>query len=194
VFSFPSCDGTGQAATSRHCLWQEIQAANEAKYPGDTTWPTPDPQFLYGQQVTVPNVSGLSIKDATSTLQKAGFTVTTGQPQASTVQPGLVAATNPAAGTEATPGSAVALLPSSGPANPNPGPTPGVNGVPNLIGLQWHDAVAQLTAMGLVGNYGYTGNKSGDCTVKAQDPPPGSPAPGDGAVKFLIRGTPQSCP
>ncbi len=67
VYSFPGCEGTGQAANARHCIWQEIAGANAAKYPGDTTWPTPDAQFLYGQQISVPNVAGLSMSDATST-------------------------------------------------------------------------------------------------------------------------------
>ncbi|HEY0375077.1 MAG TPA: transglycosylase domain-containing protein [Amnibacterium sp.] len=200
VYSFPTCSGTGQAATSRHCLWQEITAANEAQYPGDTTWPTPDAQFLYGQRVSVPNVAGLTPAAATTALKQAGFTVTTGQPQASdTVAAGLIAATSPAAGTEATPGSAVALLPSSGPAPviPNPGTTQGTgtpNGVPNITGLQVHDALAQLAAVGLQGKFGWDKIKSGDCTVKAQYPPAGSPAPSDSTVKFLVHGSESNCP
>jgi membrane peptidoglycan carboxypeptidase len=196
VYSFPSCDGTGQAATSRHCLWQEISAANEAKYPGDTTWPTPDAQFLYGQQVSVPNVAGLTPAAATSTLKNAGFTVTTGKPQASdTVAPGLVAATNPAAGTEATPGSAVALLPSSGPAPVLPTPPPGTPGqVPQLVGLQYQEAFQQLSAAGLQGHANYTNDKGGTCTVVHQSIPQGSTAPQNGTVDFRVDGTPKTCP
>ena len=174
VLGFPGCGG--EAANARHCLWQEIQAADAVKYPGDTTWPTPDAQFLYGQQISVPSVAGLSMSDATSTLQKAGFTVKTGQPQASTVTAGLAAATNPAAGTEATPGSAITLFPSSGPAPvlPTPAPTPGqpANGVPNIVGLQLHAALDSLSANGLQGSYGYDKDPSGNCAVKAQYPCP----------------------
>jgi membrane peptidoglycan carboxypeptidase len=196
VYSFPGCGA--QAANARHCIWQEIIAANQAVYPGDTTWPTPDAQFLYGQQVSVPNVAGLTPAAATTTLQKAGFTVTTGQPQASdTVAAGLVAATNPGAGTQATPGSAVALLLSSGPApvQPTPNPTPGAtNGVPKIVDLLLHDALAQLSAVGLQGKYGYDGSKSGNCTVSAQYPFPGAAAPSDGTVKFVVAGTKSTCP
>ena len=195
VYSFPGCGG--EAANARHCLWQEITAANEAKYPGDTTWPTPDAQFLYGQQVSVPNVAGLTPAAATATLKTAGFTVTTGKPQPSdTVAAGLVAATSPAAGTEAPPGSAVALLPSTGPA-PVVLPTlpPGGPGqVPPLVGLPYLDAFQQLSAAGLQGHANYNGVKGGSCTVLHQSVPQGSPAPQNGTVDFLVDGTPKSCP
>ncbi|MGN6744406.1 MAG: transglycosylase domain-containing protein [Amnibacterium sp.] len=195
VYSYPGCGG--EAANARHCVWQGIAGANEAKYPGDSSWPTPDAQFLYGQQVSVPNVAGLSIADATTTLQKAGFTVKTGAPQASdTVAAGLVAATNPGAGTEATPGSAVTLLPSSGPAPliPVPGTTgaPGQNGVPNIVGMTQAEAFMQLMAVGLTPKGGYDG-KPGNCTVSAQWPPQGSPAPSDGVVKYTVSGTKDQC-
>ncbi len=202
VYGFPGCEGTGQAATARHCIWQEITAADQAKYPGDTTWPTPDPTFLYGQQVTVPNVAGLSIQDATSTLQKAGFVVTTGAPVASTATPpvaaGLVAATTPAAGTQAEPGSQVTLQPSSGPAvvQPNPGPTPGQPGsgaVPNVTGEPMNQATAEITAAGLIPQVTYFPKAGNDCTVGYQNPAPGSPAPQNQQVNLVVKGSQQQC-
>ena len=111
-----------------------------SKYPGDTTWPTPDAQFLYGQQISVPNVAGLSMSDATSTLQKAGFTVKTGQPQASDVTAGLAAAHEPRRGHRGDAGlchhAAPELRPGARGRRPparRPGSRP--NGVPNIVGL-----------------------------------------------------------
>ena len=74
-----------------------------------------------GGQVTVPRVAGLSIEDATATLQNLGFTVTLPQrSQASLLSkcdPALPAGsafgTLPDAGTAASPSSAIVLIPNS---------------------------------------------------------------------------------
>jgi membrane peptidoglycan carboxypeptidase len=198
VYSFPGCAGTGQAAQARHCIWQEIAGANAVKYPGDTTWPTPDAQFLYGQQISVPNVAGLSMSDATSTLQKAGFTVKTGQPQASAVTAGLAAGTNPVAGTEATPGSAITLFPSSGPAPvlPTPAPTPGAGqpgAVPDVMGHQVGEAVGEIEAVGLIPQVNYFKGGPNDCTVGFESPTGGQPAPQDKTVHLIVKGSKEQC-
>ena len=68
------------------------------------------------QDVTiVPNVIGMTVDDARSTLANAGFDVTVGGYVSSELTPGLVAQTNPASGTTMYTGSSITLYPSNGP-------------------------------------------------------------------------------
>jgi hypothetical protein len=81
---------------------------------------------LNGQAVgvAVPNVVGLTQAAATTALTTAGFTVgTVSTASSSAVPQGSVSDENPAAGTQATPGSAVRLLVSTGQAA-TPAPNP----------------------------------------------------------------------
>jgi predicted Zn-dependent protease with MMP-like domain len=81
---------------------------------------------LNGQPVgvAVPNVVGLTQAAATTALTGAGLTLGTVSTASSTIVPsGSVSASNPAAGTQVNPGSAVQLLVSSGQPTP-PAPNP----------------------------------------------------------------------
>ena len=76
-------------------------------------------------QVTVPDVRGLSISEATSRLAGEGFYVSTGESQISDVTRGNVAATSPAAGDQSAKGATVYVYPSAGrPAPPKAEPKP----------------------------------------------------------------------
>ncbi|WP_460468637.1 transglycosylase domain-containing protein [Calidifontibacter terrae] len=77
-------------------------------------FPAPSSALTQGEQVTVPNVTGQSQGNAKSLLESAGFTVSMGAPQPSRMYRGLVAFTNPTAGSSATKGSAVIIYPSTG--------------------------------------------------------------------------------
>ncbi len=89
-----------------------------------------------GTKVAVPNVAGLPVDAATDLLREAGFGVTVGAAvNAGPVPAGIVARTNPAAGTELPAGSSVTILPSNGIApvatpTPTPSPTKPGNGPP----------------------------------------------------------------
>jgi membrane peptidoglycan carboxypeptidase len=196
VYGFPGCGG--QAAQARHCIWQEITSANEAVYPGAPAWPSPDAQYLYGQQIPVPTVSGMTLGAAKRALQKLGFRAEVGAPITSDVAKDLAAGTNPQAGAQAPAGSTVTILPSSGPAAPQQQPQQGqgtgdqTGGVPNVVGLTGSQASDQISAAGYVPEIVYLRNGT-DCTVKYQSPEQHSNAAPNTSVKAFIPGFKNAC-
>jgi membrane peptidoglycan carboxypeptidase len=119
-------------ATLSAPLWAEFMKAATAGMKRED-FANPTDKVLYGDRVSVPGTTGMSIADATRTLQGLGFKVTVGAPQPSNVAAGLVATSSPGAGSRVTTGSTVTIYPSSGPAAqppptattpPFPGPTP----------------------------------------------------------------------
>ena len=91
------------------------------------TFSEPNPAQVVGVKVTVPEVSGMSVDAATSTLRGAGFHLRTAENTPfSGVPAGNVAWTDPAPGTRLTKGSLVTLVISAGPepAPPPPPPAP----------------------------------------------------------------------
>jgi serine/threonine-protein kinase len=88
----------------------------------------------------VPDVSGQTVEEATQRLEDAGFRVTTGDARAcEDVEPELVCATDPEAGTETDEGATVTLFPSSG---------PGSVEVPDVVGESYEDAERTLEEAG----------------------------------------------
>jgi membrane peptidoglycan carboxypeptidase len=75
----------------------------------------PPQSFLTAPKVSLPQVGGRSVDDATRILTSAGLRVTVGESRESGHAAGLVAWTDPAAGTQLTVGSSVTLVISSGP-------------------------------------------------------------------------------
>lgn len=94
-------------------VWSQIMNSAVGKFGGDA-FPQPSQSLIRAKQVAVPDVRGKSVADATTTLQSAGFTVATGEPIASQLQEGVVAATEPGAGANVSVGSTITLRPSSG--------------------------------------------------------------------------------
>ncbi|MDQ1530273.1 MAG: hypothetical protein QOE37_378, partial [Microbacteriaceae bacterium] len=170
----------------------------EAVYPGATAWPSPDAQYLYGQQIPVPEVKGMTLDAAKTALQKLGFRAEVGSPIPSAdVAKDLAAGTNPQAGAQAPAGSTVKILPSSGP-QPQPQPQPGqgtgdqTGGVPNVVGLTASQASDQLSAAGYVPDIVYL-HKGTDCTVQYQSPEQNSNAAPNTSVKAFIPGFKNAC-
>jgi eukaryotic-like serine/threonine-protein kinase len=91
------------------------------------------------KQVSVPNVVGMSQDEATSTLQQAGFQVSsTDAPSDSTPQ-GVVSDQSPDGGTQADKGSTVTITVSSGPSTTT---------VPDEVGQEKQVAMDDLKANG----------------------------------------------
>ncbi|MCJ7725903.1 MAG: Stk1 family PASTA domain-containing Ser/Thr kinase, partial [Acidimicrobiia bacterium] len=116
--------------------------------------------------VTVPELSNISVEAATSTLEDLGFAVELADVPDLEVAAGMVAGTDPVAGTELDYGSTVTLLVSTGPSSAT---------VPNLLNLTLDDARSVILAAGLT-----LGTISTEVspvvpadTVLAQDPFPG---------------------
>ncbi len=150
----PGYSSCGRAADARYCLWKDITEADVAKYPGDSSWPQPAAQYLYGQEIAVPDVSGKSLADAKTTLAQAGFQAKVGDRVASDeVDKGKVVQTDPAAGSEQVGGSVVTIHASSGPqaaqAEPGQAQQPGtIATVPDVSKMTSAEAQAALASAG----------------------------------------------
>lgn len=88
----------------------------------------PSDTMAHGDRVTVPSVAGMSVADARTTLENAGFTPKDGRVLPSTYLVNTVVSTSPDAGNQAIKGSDVSVNTSSGyvpaaPPPPQPQPT-----------------------------------------------------------------------
>ncbi len=205
LYAFPGCRGSSKASDARHCLWSDIQAANQAKYPGDTSWPQPEDQYLYGQKIAVPDVTGKSVTDAKLALQQAGFQAKVGdETNSDTVEQGLVAATDPPAGSQVTGGSVVTLVRSAGPALPDPTqpdpaapPAPAQTvPVPSVTGMTLPEARTALTNAGFTqfNAFQAPGAQGEACRVLGQLPLAGTPSdPASTPVMLGLPNDPAQC-
>ena len=103
-------------------VWGKIMKAATASLPV-VRFTEPSAAVRNGNYVSIPNVAGETIENATSTLQGAGFRVRIGSRVDSTIREGRVARTKP--GTRAMKGGTVVLLISRGytpPPQPQPQP------------------------------------------------------------------------
>ncbi|SMH35498.1 Membrane carboxypeptidase (penicillin-binding protein) [Rathayibacter oskolensis] len=107
------------ASNLRHYIWNAVMTRADEKYGGDD-FAEPSSALLNGRQVTVPDVTGRSVDDATETLEDLGFDVEEGATVDSAVAAGTVAGTDPGAGTAAPRYSSITLLVSNGALVPAP--------------------------------------------------------------------------
>lgn len=126
-----------QMSELRYDIAKANQAAANARYGGDP-FPEPDSDLTKVVEVDVPNVSGMSVDEATSTLEEEGFTVRVGDTVSGDQDEGLVERTSPSG--SAPRGSQVTLLISDG---------EGGTEVPNVVGMSTIDAYKRLFAEGL---------------------------------------------
>jgi serine/threonine-protein kinase len=125
--------------------------------------------------VIVPEVEGLSERDAIAALQDIGLRFTTDEEFSSTIARGLVIRSEPAGGTEVQSGDTVLLVVSLGPEPVE---------VPNLVGMTRGQAESTLAGLGLQTNVSATSqpvaDPGQDGLVVAQVPSVGaSVLPGD---------------
>ena len=101
-------------------IWGDAMAAVSAKLDYEDFLP-PAGDEIAGVLSSVPDVTGMSVADATATLQGAGFSVTEGGETDSEVEAGAVAATAPEAGTSLSSGDPITLYVSTGETSGNGG-------------------------------------------------------------------------
>ncbi len=121
--------------------------------------------------VAVPDVRGLSLRDATARLEKAGFHVTSRDQFSSVVPKGQAIGTEPAAGTQLSTSQVVTIVISRG--------TNQV-AVPSVVGLDDQAALAALQDAGLSGVLVQRDSTQPEGQVLSQSP---------GAGKMVARGT-----
>jgi beta-lactam-binding protein with PASTA domain len=116
--------------------------------------------------IAIPEVAGTTVEAATANLTAAGFVVETRDVPDPEVAVGLVAGTDPVAGTELDQGSTVTLLVSTGPSAVD---------VPNLLDLSLDEARSLILASGLtLGDISFEVSPVVPAdTVLSQNPMPG---------------------
>lgn len=119
-----SFDGIG-GGNVKFSIVKPIQKALDQVYGGDA-FAKPLSSALYGNTVSIPDVSGKTPDQAQKLLEALGLDVTVDQtPVESTQTAGTVAGTTPAAGSSVEGGASVTIQLSSGQSAPTPTPTPG---------------------------------------------------------------------
>ena len=154
----------GAGNTARFRISRAIMDVAIPATGGATAFPAPDPDLTKVVTRAVPDVTGMSVEEATAALDADGFTATVAEGTVpSTVGAGLVARTDPGGGANANVGSGVTLFISDG---------AGTN-VPDLSGQSPGDARKAIESAGLV--FKADPNCSGNNKqVTAQDPAPAS--------------------
>jgi beta-lactam-binding protein with PASTA domain/serine/threonine protein kinase len=130
--------------------------------------------------VVVPSVAGQTEADARATLQSAGLTNVTTQPEASSdVAAGSVISSNPAQGAEVAPDQAITLIVSSGPDQVS---------VPGVEGISEQNARTQLESAGLVVQTSdeQVNNAGQDGQVLSQSPQAGQQANRGDTVNLVV--------
>jgi beta-lactam-binding protein with PASTA domain len=137
---------------------------------------------VFGSNVTVPNVVGLTANQATQTLHSDNLTVGTSTVRASSTPKGEVLSTDPKSGASVSKNSAVNLVVSGGPNIPTVE-------VPTVTGKQLTQAIAMLQAA----NLGYTihnvTSNQPVGTVLSQDPAGGTKTLETHKVTLTVSGT-----
>jgi beta-lactam-binding protein with PASTA domain/tRNA A-37 threonylcarbamoyl transferase component Bud32 len=131
------------------------------------------------KQVDVPTVVGMSEADARSTLEAAGFEVSSTSAPSDTAAEGTVSDQSPDGGTQAAKGSTVAITVSSGPSTTT---------VPDEIGQDKQVAIDDLKANGFKVHAQNVacGDPNQDNIVQDQDPAGGSDAPNGSTVNIFV--------
>ncbi len=101
-----------QLSRIRNAIWPKMQGAANAKFGGDN-FPPPSKDLTKQILTDLPSVIGMSIDQATTTLQGAGFGVTVGDPVDGVESAGTVIQQDPGAGKVAG-GTTVTIRPSNG--------------------------------------------------------------------------------
>lgn len=114
--------GSLPAPTWRAYMVRALEGVESRSFPEPSQRRT-----IYGDLISVPSVVGLSVLDAQTILEDAGFTVRVSEEPvfSDSVREGLVASQNPSGGSQQVSGSVIELAESKGPEpQPEPEPTP----------------------------------------------------------------------
>jgi beta-lactam-binding protein with PASTA domain/tRNA A-37 threonylcarbamoyl transferase component Bud32 len=131
------------------------------------------------KQVDVPSVVGMSEDDARTTLEQAGFAVTSTDAPSDTTPAGVVSDQSPDGGTPAAKGSTVTITVSTGPSTTT---------VPDEIGQDKQVAIDDLKANGFKVHAENVacGDPNQNNIVQNQDPAGGSDAPSGSTVNIFV--------
>jgi membrane peptidoglycan carboxypeptidase len=165
---------SGSVSTARHRMWPIIMSAANAKYGGDD-FDAASNLIIQGRQITVPDVRGLSINEARSKIEGAGFAFRDGGITDSELPAGTVARSDPASGNSASTGSQVTAYTSNG----------AQVLLPDVVGRSFDEAKSILSGFSVRSE---TGNNKGKVT--AMNPVAGTPAIPGGEVIVIVEAEP----
>lgn len=144
-------------------------------------FPTADPKLLRGTAVSVPNVAGQQVAQATKVLNSLQFDVTVGGSEPSGLPAGQVVRTDPEAGTTASLGASITVFTSDGSL---------ATTMPTVVGLSRSDAVSALVSSGFAkSNVTYRWVPSSPnviCVVTASTPKGGDATGKDATVSLTV--------
>jgi len=160
-------------------IWPAMMNVADRKYGGDV-FPQPSIDALKQTLAKVPDVRGKTFDDASKLLTAAGFSVTDGGKQDSSVEAGLVAGTDPEGGSSVPVGSSITVYRSNG----------RMTELPNVVGMNFNQAVSTLNSAGfgsVVGQcVGGKGNPKGGDVVKSMTPRGGKDARRNNQVTLTL--------
>ncbi|MBL3699018.1 PASTA domain-containing protein [Leucobacter luti] len=175
-----STQGFGGLMYADQSIWPAIMNTADAKYGGDA-FPEPSAASVQQTMVAVPDVKGKAFDEAVSMLTQLGFNVSDGGEIDSSVAKGLVAASDPAAGSSIGQGSGVTVYRSNGEASPIPD---------GLVGATGNAAKSTLNGAGF-SNVDFTCEAGGKADGKkhrvvASNPESGAEARVTGTVTLTL--------
>ncbi len=135
-------------------IWHDVMTKVDSLY-GGSEFPSASGPLVKGTNVTVPDVTGLSATAAQKALENSGFAYSMGKTASSAVAKGLVAKTEPSAGSSAAKGSSVVIRLSDG----------SRIAVPKVVGQSKDVAIATLQDAGFTSLF----TKSVSVTDQDQD-------------------------
>ena len=180
--------GTSRGDNVRHDIMKPIMQRAIEKY-GAEDWPAPNPDALRSANVSVPDVTGMSIDSAKSTLESAGFSVAVGDAVDSDQPANTVAKTNPTANTSVPSGSTVNISPSTGRKPNEEKPEAGEHEMPDLRGMTTEEAQDALRNAGFENNGSnwFQAHERGTAgRVTRTDPPAGSMLTKDAKITIYV--------
>lgn len=161
-------------------IWPAIMNVADAKYGGEA-FPAPPQTALKVSTSQVPDVRAKTFEEATQLLTAAGFDVSDGGEQDSSVPAGFVSATNPGGGTETIAGSTITVYRSNGSMSPVPEIPSGSTGDAARATLQ----AAGFSDVSVRCDTGNTGNPGSKPFVSV-DPGVGTEAKRDNQVRITV--------
>ena len=164
-----------EVATARHRIWPVIMSVANEKYGGDD-FEAASGNVIRGAQVSVPDVRGLSMGDAKSKIESAGFGFADGGITDSELPAGMVARTDPAGGGSASIGSIITAYSSNG----------SQVLLPNVVGQTLDQAKGSLSGFGVQVLEDTVTDPTQVGRVTVMNPVAGSPAVPGGTVIVVV--------
>ncbi|MBO1901616.1 transglycosylase domain-containing protein [Leucobacter weissii] len=132
-----STQGFGNLMYADQTIWPAMMNVADQKYGGEA-FPEPASSALQQTMANVPDVRGRSYEEAERLLVSAGFTVSNGGTQDSSVAEGQVAGTNPEGGSSVAAGSGITVYISNA----------SMTALPDVAGQTLRDAAATMRSAG----------------------------------------------